>query len=68
MRCAATSPSVFLPGPNTQPPCQGLNVAGAAPPGYPTYPAFGTGFTAGADRAGHLSRLADPADRARQLT
>ncbi|HEY1605006.1 MAG TPA: TonB-dependent receptor [Allosphingosinicella sp.] len=41
------NPSVFLPGPNTQPPCQGLDVAGAAPPGYPTYPALGTGFTAG---------------------
>ena len=40
-------PSVFLPSPNQQPPCQGLNVVGAAPPGYPTYPAFGTGFTAG---------------------
>ena len=40
-------PSVFLPSPNQQPPCQGLNVAGAAPPGYPSYPAFGTGFTAG---------------------
>jgi TonB-dependent receptor len=40
-------PSVFLPGPNTQPPCQGLNAPGAAPAGYPTYPAFGTGFTAG---------------------
>jgi TonB-dependent receptor len=41
------NPSVSLPGPNTQPPCQGLSVAGAAPPGYPTYPAFGTGFTSG---------------------
>jgi TonB-dependent receptor len=40
-------PSVFLPGPNTQPPCNGLFAPGAAPPGYPTYPAFGTGFTAG---------------------
>ncbi|MBX3563624.1 MAG: TonB-dependent receptor [Sphingomonas sp.] len=40
-------PSVNLPGPNTQPPCNGLNQAGAAPAGYPTYPAFGTGYTAG---------------------
>jgi TonB-dependent receptor len=40
-------PSVFLPSPNTQPLCQGLSVAGAAPAGYPTYPGFGTGFTAG---------------------
>ena len=41
------NPSVFVPGPNTQPPCQGLNTADAGAPGYPTYPAFGTGFTAG---------------------
>ncbi|WP_114951524.1 TonB-dependent receptor [Sphingosinicella terrae] len=40
-------PSDFLPNPNTQPPCQGLNAPGAAPPGYPTYPGYGTGFTAG---------------------
>jgi TonB-dependent receptor len=42
------NPSVFLPSPNSQPACEGLAVAGAAPPGYPTYPGFGTGFTAGA--------------------
>ncbi|WP_066797811.1 TonB-dependent receptor [Sphingomonas soli] len=41
-------PSVNLPGPNTQPPCNGLNAPGAAPAGYPTYPAYGTGYTAGA--------------------
>jgi TonB-dependent receptor len=40
-------PSVFLPGPNTQPPCEGLNQVGAAPAGYPTYPAYGSGYTAG---------------------
>jgi TonB-dependent receptor len=40
-------PNVFVPGPNSQPPCQGLNQPGAAPPGYPTYPALGTGFSAG---------------------
>jgi TonB-dependent receptor len=40
-------PSVFLPSPNTQPSCQGLDVVGAAPAGYPTYPGFGTGYTAG---------------------
>ena len=34
------NPSVFLPSPNTQPPCQGLTVTGAAPPGYPTYPGY----------------------------
>jgi TonB-dependent receptor len=40
-------PSAFLPSPNRQPPCQGLDAPGAAPAGYPTYPAFGTGYTAG---------------------
>ncbi|MES2443035.1 MAG: TonB-dependent receptor [Pseudomonadota bacterium] len=40
-------PSVFLPGPNRQPPCEGLNST-TTPAGYPTYPAYGTGYTAGA--------------------
>lgn len=40
-------PSVFLPGPNRQPACNGLNAPGAAAAGDPTYPAYGTGFTAG---------------------
>ncbi len=40
------NPSVFLPGPNTQPPCNGLSSA-APGAGYPTYPALGTGYTAG---------------------
>lgn len=41
------NPSVFLPSPNSQPPCAGLNQPGAAPAGYPTYPGYGTGYTAG---------------------
>jgi TonB-dependent receptor len=45
------NPSVFLPPPNTAPPCQGLNNPtpnGAnGPGGYPAYPGYGTGFTAG---------------------
>lgn len=41
------NPSVFLPSPNSQPACNGLSQAGAAPAGYPTYPGYGTGFTAG---------------------
>lgn len=41
------NPNVFLPSPNSQPPCQGLNAPGAAPAGYPTYPGLGTGFSAG---------------------
>jgi TonB-dependent receptor len=40
------NPSVFLPSPNGQPPCQGLNTATPGA-GYPTWPAFGTGYTAG---------------------
>ncbi len=41
------NPSVNLPSPNLQPPCEGLSAPGAAPAGYPTYPGYGTGFTAG---------------------
>jgi len=41
------NPSINLPSPNGQPPCQGLNQPGAAPAGYPTYPGYGTGYTAG---------------------
>jgi TonB-dependent receptor len=40
------NPSAFVPGPNTQPPCQGLNTPTPGA-GYPTYPGYGTGFTAG---------------------
>jgi TonB-dependent receptor len=39
-------PSVTLPGPNRQPACEGLNTT--TPAGYPTYPAYGTGYTSGA--------------------
>jgi TonB-dependent receptor len=41
------NPNVFLPGPNSEPPCAGLSVVGAAPAGYPTYPGLGTGYSAG---------------------
>jgi len=45
------NPSVFLPPPNTAAPCQGLTTAtpnGAnGPGGYPAYPGYGTGYTAG---------------------
>jgi TonB-dependent receptor len=40
------NPSVFLPSPNSQPACNGDNLPGA-PAGYPTYPGYGAGFTAG---------------------
>jgi TonB-dependent receptor len=35
------NPSQQIPGPNSQPPCNGLNT------GFPAYPAYGTGYTAG---------------------
>ena len=43
------NPNVFLPGPNTQPPCQGLTAAEITPGvgGYPSYPGLGTGFSTG---------------------
>ncbi len=41
------NPSAFVNSPNSQPPCEGLNAPGAAPAGYPTYPGYGTGSTAG---------------------
>lgn len=40
-------PSVFLPSPNSQPACAGLDSPGAAPAGYPTYPGLGTGYSTG---------------------
>ncbi len=41
------NPSVFVGLPNSQPPCEGRNAPGAAPAGYPAYPGYGTGSTAG---------------------
>jgi TonB-dependent receptor len=35
------NPSQMIPGPNSQPPCNGLDT------GFPAYPAYGTGYTAG---------------------
>ena len=40
------NPNLFLPGPNTQPPCQGLSTA-APGAGYPTYPGLGVGSSVG---------------------
>jgi TonB-dependent receptor len=40
-------PNVYIPG-NRQPFCNGLNVPGGAQAEDPNYPAYGTGFTAGA--------------------
>ncbi|AHE53032.1 TonB-dependent receptor [Sphingomonas sanxanigenens] len=40
-------PSVFVPGPNSQPPCAGLASVPPGTAGYPTYPGYGTGYTAG---------------------
>ena len=48
------SPNVFLPPPNTQPVCRGLNVAGntttvnaASAGSAPAYPGYGTGYSTG---------------------
>lgn len=42
------NPSVTLPAPNRQPICDGANLPGTvSPPGYPTYPAYGTGYSTG---------------------
>ncbi len=47
------NPNVFVPSPNSQPPCQGLVTAAPTPTnpptsgGYPTYPGLGTGYSAG---------------------
>jgi len=39
-------PNLFLPTPNSQPPCQGLDTATPGA-GYPTYPALGQGYSTG---------------------
>ncbi len=41
------NPNIFVPSPNSQPPCEGRNAPGVILPGYPTYPGYGTGSTAG---------------------
>ncbi len=41
------NPSAFIASPNSQPPCEGRNAPGVILAGYPTYPGFGTGSTAG---------------------
>ncbi len=50
------NPSVYVPGPNVEPPCEGLDTANpfatrpSNPPtsgGYPTYAGLGSGYTAG---------------------
>lgn len=49
-------PSVNLPGPNTQPPCQGLSTPTPGA-GYPTYPSYGTGYSAGFPAFSYLGSL-----------
>jgi hypothetical protein len=44
------NPNVFVPSPNSQPPCEGLvSAAPVSPFGakYPTYPGLGTGYSTG---------------------
>ncbi|HXS27771.1 MAG TPA: TonB-dependent receptor [Steroidobacteraceae bacterium] len=44
------NPNVFVPSPNSQPPCEGLSTPTPVSPfggKYPTYPGLGTGYSAG---------------------
>lgn len=43
------NPSIYVPGPNSQPACKGdnLTTAAALAAGYPAYPGLGTGYTSG---------------------
>lgn len=51
-------PNAYLEAPNTQPTCAGLNQPGGSPgTGYPTYPGYGTGATAGFPAFGYLGSL-----------
>jgi TonB-dependent receptor len=55
------NPSVQLPGPNGQPPCNGDNIAVAAggtpPTGYPAYAGYGTAYTQGGAPIGYAGSL-----------
>lgn len=42
------APNVFLPSPNSQPSCLGLAAGAPGLANNPTYPGYGTGYTAGA--------------------
>lgn len=51
-------PNVFLDVPNGQPACEGLNQPGGSPgTGYPSYPGFGTGVSAGLPAFGYLGSI-----------
>lgn len=41
------NPNVFVPGPNSQPICVGAESVVPGSTGYPNYPGYGTGYTAG---------------------
>jgi TonB-dependent receptor len=69
------NPSVFLPGPNTQPACRGVNVPGsiatvnAASPGQsPAYPGYGTGYSTGFAPLTYAGSLVPQSSLAQYLT
>jgi TonB-dependent receptor len=66
------NPNVFLPPPNSAPPCQGLttttpNAAGVGPGGYSTYPGYGTGYSAGFPAFAYQGSLAPAVSLAKYL-
>jgi len=60
------NPSVFVPSPNTQPPCQGLDTATPGA-GYPTYPGLGSNFSAGSPALVYQGSLVPQAQLASYL-
>ncbi len=65
------TPSVQLPGPNSNPGCNGDNIAVAAggtpPPGYPAYAGYGTGYTQGGAPISYAGSLVPQASLASYL-
>ncbi|HZF17851.1 MAG TPA: TonB-dependent receptor [Steroidobacteraceae bacterium] len=51
------APNVEVPGPNSQPGCNGLVAPGAAPAGFPTYPGLGTGYSTGSPALNYSGSL-----------
>jgi TonB-dependent receptor len=63
------APNFELPGPNRQPPCNGLDQPGAATPaGFPAYAGYGTGYSAGFPARNYAGSLIPLAELASYLT
>ena len=61
------NPNVFVPSPNSQPPCQGLSTATPGA-GYPTYPGLGTFYSTGYPALAYQGSLVPQAALASYLT